>query len=46
MGQCGNHGGQNDNKLRMIKENLSESIQYYSVSDGESMRILNLCYLS
>lgn len=25
--QCGNHGGQNDNKLRMIKENISESIQ-------------------
>lgn len=27
----------NDNKLRMIKENLSESIQYYAVSDGESI---------
>lgn len=36
-GQRGNHGGQNDNRLRMIKENLSESIRYNAVSDGESI---------
>lgn len=36
-GQRGNHGGQYDDKLRMIKENPSESIQYNSVSDGESI---------
>ena len=43
MGQRGDHGGQNGSMLRVIEENLSASVGYYSVSDGEIRRGSEIC---